>query len=93
MSNLTEYANSIIEHASGRLANEIESLGGNYSNSFILFKDCLEDTFTSQFELIKARQRLNIDFIASGEAAVENKAEVNRNWYLEIMQNSEFKDV
>ena len=54
--------------------------------------DILMDVYRERIEPLLERMQRERDFIASGEAAAENKAEVNRNWYLEIMQNSEFKD-
>ena len=54
--------------------------------------DILMDAYRERIEPILERMQRERDWIDSGEAAAENKAEVNRNWYLEIMQNSEFKD-
>jgi len=55
--------------------------------------DILMDAYRERIEPLLESMQRERDFIDSGEAAVENESEVNRNWYLDIMRNSEFKDV
>lgn len=54
--------------------------------------EILMDAYRERIEPMLERMQCERDFIASGEAASENKAEDDRSWYRDIMKNSELKD-
>jgi len=74
-----------------RMALAVEEEGGCFESAHSRFYRVIQFAHAEELLAIQRRNREQ-DFITFGEAAAENKAEVNRNWYLEIMQNSEFKD-
>lgn len=75
-----------------RMALAVEEEGGCFESAHSRFHRAIRFAYAEELLAIQRRNRER-DFIDSGESAVENAAEVNRNWYLDIMRNSEFKDV
>lgn len=88
-----ELAHELIKTYSLRLADIAHHVGVNDPKRAAQhFEDVLKDAFADEVAEALERERKEEEFIASGEAAIENKADAARAWYRELMDQNRNND-